>query len=141
MRNLRYRIIFIISVLIFLLTGCVKTGSNINIGQEITENNSLRENAISWQASYSRLENRYALALVADHLYGCYVKDDQILLDIINREDISVNETLVLSDASFIVGMAADQEGNIYLLGNKGESTGLWRISAEGNLQDYVEME
>lgn len=132
----RYDFIIIVCVMVFFITGCGKTDNHINMGQEITENNGL-----SWQASYSQLENQYVLALVTEHLYGCYVKDDQILIDIMNKQDTSMKETLTLSDASFIVGMASDQKGNVYLLGNKGESTGLWRIDTEGNLQDYVEMD
>ncbi len=132
----RYDFIIIVCVMVFFITGCGKTDNHINMGQEITENNGL-----SWQASYSQLENQYVLALVTEHLYGCYVKDDQILIDIMNKQDTSMKETLTLSDASFIAGMASDQKGNVYLLGNKGESTGLWRIDTEGNLQDYVEMD
>lgn len=139
MKNLRYRII--IMVIMLIIIGCGKIGNNVNPAQETAENNGVKENAVSWQADYFRLENRYALALVADHLYGCYVQDDRILLDIINKQDIVVKETLVLSEFSHIAGMAADQEGNVYLLGNKGENTGLWRIDAEGNLQDYGKME
>lgn len=141
MRNLKCRITIMVCALLFLITGCGKAGSNRNTGQETTENSGLKDNVISWQASYFRLENSYDLALAAEHLYGCYVKDDRILLDIINKEKCFVEETLVLPDASFIAGMAADQGGNVYLLGNKGDSTGLWKIDAGGSLQDYKEME
>lgn len=141
MRNLKCRITIMVCALLFLITGCGKADSNRNTGQETTENSGLKDNVISWQASYFRLENSYDLALAAEHLYGCYVKDDRILLDIINKEKCFVEETLVLPDASFIAGMAADQGGNVYLLGNKGDSTGLWKIDAGGSLQDYKEME
>ena len=141
MRNLKCRITIMVCALLFLITGCGKSDSNRNTGQETTENSGLKDNVISWQASYFRLENSYDLALAAEHLYGCYVKDDRILLDIINKEKCFVEETLVLPDASFIAGMAADQGGNVYLLGNKGDSTGLWKIDAGGSLQDYKEME
>lgn len=143
MKNLRlgYGIIMLICVLLVFITGCGKAGGNRNTGQETTENSGLKDNVISWQASYSRLENQYDFALAADHIYGCYVKEDRILLDIINKEEFFVEKTLVLSDVSFIAGMAADQGGNVYLLGNKGDSTGLWKIDAGGSLQDYKEME
>ena len=141
MRNLKFRIAIIVCMMLFLMTGCGKTGSNINKGRETTDNNDSKEDAISWQASYDQLGNQYDLALAADDLYGCYVKDDRILLDIINKQELLVKDTLVLSDATFVAGMTADQDGNIYLLGNKGESTGLWKIDTEGNLQDYAEME
>lgn len=154
MRNSMCRIAMLVCVLIFLMTGCEITGSKINTGQGTIENNNLKDNDISWQASYSKLENQYIFALAADYLYGYYVKDDRILLDIIesksgfydpdsvtDKQNLFAKETLALSDASFLAGMAADQEGNIYLLGNKGETTGLWRIDTEGNLQDFAKME
>lgn len=135
MRNSMYKIAMIACVLIFLITGCEKTGGTVNTGQGTAEKNGLKDNDISWQASYSKLENQYIFALAADHLYGYYVKDDRILLDIIesksgsydpdsvtDKQKLFVKETLALSDASFLAGMAADQEGNIYLFGNKGKA-------------------
>lgn len=116
---------------------------------------------ITWQASYSSLERRYAFALAADWLYGCYDQDGRILLDRIDRETGKIRETFVLSDRSRegaggpegagefsagpetdrIAGMAADREGNVYILGSRSGGTGLWRIDPEGNLQDYEELE
>lgn len=133
MRCQRYRFIMIVCVLVFLIAGCGKNDNNINSG--------LDDHVISWQADYSQLENPYVLALATDLIYGCYVKDDQILLDIINKQDISTKETLTIPNAVVIMGMASDQEGNVYLMGNNGESMGLWRIDNEGRLQDYAEME
>ncbi len=146
MRNLRYRITILVCGLFFLMTGCGKTGENINTGQGATENSgpkntAVSDEAVSWQAGYARLEHRYDLALATDQVYGCYIKDDRIFLDIIDRQELFVKETLTLSGASFAAGMAADRKGNVYLLGNNGGSTGLWRIDAEGNLRDYAEME
>lgn len=141
MRCSRYRIIVLIYMLVFFIVGCGKTDNNIGTGQETTGNSSSNNHVISWQAKHIPLENRYALALATDRIYGCYVKDDQILLDMINKQDISAKETLKIPGASFIAGIASDQEGNIYLMGNKGESTGLWKIDTAGNLQDYTEME
>lgn len=146
MRYLKYKII-IVFMLMFFITGCENTDSNINMGnginagQETAENSGLNHTAISWQAKYAQLENQYTLALVTDRLYGCYVKDGRVSVDIVNKQDASMRETFVLSDAAYIAGMAADQEGNVYLLGNKGESTGLWKINTDGELQDYVEMD
>lgn len=103
--------------------------------------NSPKEGAVSWQAGYSRLENQYALALSADNLYGCYTRNGKVLLDNINKETLSVNGTLELPDASFLSGMAADREGNVYLLEAKEEGAGLWRVDADGSLQDYIELQ
>lgn len=133
MRCSKYRIIVIVCVLVFLIAGCGKEDNNIN--------SSLENPVISWQADYTQLENPYVLALATNFIYGCYVKDDQILLDIINKQDISTKETLTIPNAVFIMGMTSDQEGNVYLMGNNGESMGLWRIDTDGNLQDYAEME
>lgn len=106
---------------------------------------SLAGKDITWRASYSSLERRYAFALAADWLYGAYYRDGQILLDRIDRETGKIRETLVLSDSSReagrVAGMAADREGNIYILGSRSGGTELWRIDPEGNLQDYEDLE
>lgn len=135
MRCARYRIIMTVCA-VFLIAGCGKNDNNIN-----NINSSPDNHAVTWKADYSQLENPYVLALATNLIYGCYVKDDQILLDIINKQDISTKETLTISNAVVIMGMASDQEGNVYLMGNSGESMGLWRIDNEGKLQDYAEME
>lgn len=96
---------------------------------------------VSWQARYFPLENQYSLGLIAEELYGCYIKDGKVLLDRINRDSTSDCETLALPDVSLMAGIGGDSEGNVYLLGNKGESTGLWKIDPEGNLQDYGNLE
>lgn len=141
MRCSRCRIIVLICMLVLLIAGCGKTDKHINAGQETTKNSGSNNHVISWQAKHISLENRYVHAVATDRIYGCYVKGDQILLDAINKQDISAKETLKIPGASFIAGMASDQEGKIYLMGNKGESTGLWRIDTAGNLLDYAEME
>lgn len=141
MKCLRFRSIVLICMLALFITGCGKTDNNIGTGQETTKNSGSNNHVMSWQAKHTPLENRYMHAVATDRIYGCYVKDDQILLDMVNKQDFSAKETLKISGASFIAGMASDQEGNIYLMGNKGESTGLWRIDTAGNLLDYAEME
>lgn len=118
----------------------IQNGSQDN-SQDNSQNKGSKEDNLSWQASYSRLENRYTLALAADHIYGCCSRDKQFLLDNVNRDDLSVNRTFVLSDASFISGMASDQEGNVYLLENKEDGARLWKVDADGSMQDGIEME
>ena len=49
-----------------------------------------------------------------------------------------MKETYVLQDAFSISGMAADRENNVYILDNREKSAGIWKIDANGNLQDYV---
>lgn len=40
-----------------------------------------------------------------------------------------------------IAGMAADRDGNIYLLENRGDNVGLWKIDPEGRPQTYADLE
>lgn len=96
---------------------------------------------ISWQAAYFPLENRYTLALAAEQLYGCYIKDGQAFLDRMDKDAGSACETLALPEVSLITGLAADGEGSVYLLGDREEGTGFWKMDAKGTLQDYGEME
>lgn len=63
------------------------------------------------------INNQYILALTTDqNIYGCYRKDKEVLIDSINKQNFSLNNTFVLQDAFYIAGMAADQESNVYIL-------------------------
>lgn len=131
-------------ILLFLVTGCGKAGqagNPVHPGGETGDGTAWRGDVVSWQESYHRLEKRYDLALAADCLYGCYFRDGQAFLDVIDREGFSVKETLALPDATYVGGMAAGPDGNIYLLGRKGEGMVLWRIGAGGDLQNLAETE
>ena len=164
MRKRNTMIVIALTILTFLITGCGNSGnsavsreSKTGIEQNYEQNYERDQEQDheqdhdkdrdkdrkdpSWQADYFRLENRYELAVISDNIYGCYVKADQVLLDSINRENFSVNGTFVLPDVSSVSGMAADTAGNIYLLGNKEEDTGLWKVDTDGNLQDFAKME
>ena len=146
MKNLKSTMIIALTILIFMITGCGNS-ENTNNSAQGRGNPENRNNIVqgredgSWQADYSRLENQYELAVVADNIYGCYVKDDKVLIDSINKEDLSVEDSFALPDASSILGMVADTEGNIYFLVDQGESTGFWKIDTDGNLQDFVKLE
>ena len=136
MKKINQRIIVIISTIILFISGC---SVSKNGAGEKTIN---KENAVTWDASYSRLDTQYLLALATDcNIYGCYIQDDEVLLASISKESFSVNRTYVLSDALMISGMAADQEGNVYVLDNREESAGIWEIDADGSFHDYVVME
>ena len=141
MKYLKHGMIIMACMLLLFMTGCGQIDPPTDARQETTENGSLDQSVISWQADYFRLGNQYAQALAAEDIYGCYLEDDRILLDVVDRQDFAVKETLALSGATEVTGMAVGQEGVVYLLGSKGESTGLWRIDPEGNLSDCVEME
>ncbi|MCM1500762.1 MAG: hypothetical protein NC124_20075, partial [Clostridium sp.] len=134
MKRIKHKIITVVSIFVLLMTACGVSGDN-------ERNGTLQADVISWKESYSRLEKQYVFALAADcNIYGCYIKDNEVLLDSIDKENFLVNETFVLPDAVLISGMAADQEGNIYILDNREKSAGIWKIDAAGHLQDYVNM-
>ena len=137
MKNMRCRIVAVVSVFILLITGCSAGGDNRSQGPG--RNSSLHEDSVAWNERYSLLEGQYMLALATDYnIYGCFVKDDDVLLDNIDKENYHVKETYVLQDAFSISGMAADRENNVYILDNREKSAGIWKIDANGNLQDYV---
>lgn len=145
---MRKNIIILLGMLIVLgLGGC---GDDPENKEDIAQASSDPENMTvtaqepqeeSWQAEYSILADRYEQAVATDKLYGYRVKDGQVVIDSINRETLSVDESFVLSGVSSLFRMDADAEGNVYLLGEQGESAGFWRIDTDGVLQDFVRME
>ena len=132
MKRIKYTIFTIISTFMLLFTSCGVSGNNEGKGI-------LQEGAVSWKENHSLLERQYALALSTErNIYGCYVKDDDVLLDSIDKEGFSVKETFVLSDAMLISGMAADWEDNVYILDVREESACIWKVDADGRFQDPV---
>ncbi|MCM1188491.1 MAG: extracellular solute-binding protein [bacterium] len=163
MRKRRYQIILFLWIGLFLTAGCGKAdGANTdggqqgvqsgfdhtNAGQEAAENGGNR-NAVSWQARYYQMADRYDFVLSADRLYGCVIRDRQVVIDVYNVRDINdgkdvsdgkdvnaekdhndngaindqqelyVEQTLTVPGVSSVLGMAADQEGNAYFMGRK----------------------
>lgn len=134
MKNIKYIIFIIVSAFVLHTTAC-------GVSENNERNSILQEDDISWKENYSRLEKRYVLALATEHnIYGCYMKDDNVLLDSIDKESFLLNKTFVLSDALLISGMAADQEGNIYILDDREESAVIWKVDTDGRFQDHVNM-
>lgn len=134
MKRIKHRIITLVSVFALLITGCGVSGDN-------EKNSTLQEGVVSWKESYSRLERQYESALATDcNIYGCYIKENEVLLDSVDKESFSVKETFVLSGAVLISGMAADQEGNVYILDDREVSAGIWIVDADGRFQDHVSM-
>lgn len=151
MKKLKGTIIIALTILILIITGCsnsegmnstapddINPGETDNIDNPIQNQDRSDE---SWQADYSRLENQYELAVAAGNIYGCYIRDGKVFIDSINKENITVDGSFALPDASSILGMTADMEGNAYLLGTEGDNTGFWKIDANNNLRDFVKME
>ena len=100
-----------------------------------------KDEEISWRADYSAMENRYDLVTVAgDAVYGCRQENGQVIVEYLDKESLSVQERFPLSEVSYVQSMAADGQGNIYLLGNKGGDTVLWVLDREGNLQEKPDM-
>lgn len=134
MKKIKYIIFIIISAFVLHATAC-------GVSENNERNSILQEDADSWKEKYSRLERQYVLALATErNIYGCYIKDDNVLVDSIDKESFLVNETFVLLDALLISGMAADQEGNIYILDDREESAVIWKVDADGRFQDHVSM-
>lgn len=134
MKPIKYIIFIIVSVFMLLINACGVSGDNEGKGI-------LQEGTVSWKENHSQLERKYALALTTEcNIYGCYIKNDEVLLDSIDKESLSVKETFVLSGALLISGMAADQEGNIYILDDRQESAVIWKNDADGRFQDHVSM-
>lgn len=146
-RRIKGTVITALAILLFILTGC---GGNPKNREDIAQGLDEPENTVifvqepreeSWQAEYFRLENRYDLAVAAGNLYGMSTKDRQVFIDSIDKESFSVEDSFVLPGGSSLSGMTADAEGNVYLLGDQGETAGFWKIDTEGKLQEFTEIE
>ncbi len=134
MKKIKYIIFIIVSVFMLFVNACGVSGDNEGKGI-------LQEGTVSWKENHSQLERKYALALTTEcNIYGCYIKNDEVLLDSMDKESLLVKETFVLSGAMLTSGMTADQEGNIYILDDREESAGIWKIDADGRFQDHVSM-
>lgn len=95
----------------------------------------------SWQADYLTLTNWYDMAVAADKIYGCFYQGDQAIIESIDRQTAAVDNTFTLSGVTYLSGMVADKAGNVYILGNQGENSGLWKIEGDGSFRDFSEME
>ena len=120
-------------VLLILMTGCSHLENDAKVSVE-------EQNTI-WQASFYQLKTPYKLMVISDNLYGCYIRENHVLVDSVNKETQAVDATFDLGNAALISGMRADQNGNIYVLGKREDSTGMWRIGADGTFQDFTPME
>ena len=106
-----------------------------------TGNQSQGSSTSSWQADYLTLTNRYDMAVAADKIYGCFYQGDQAIIESLDRQTAAVDNTFTLSGVTYLSGMVADKAGNVYILGNRGENSGLWIIEGDGSFRDFSEME
>ncbi|MCH5337432.1 MAG: extracellular solute-binding protein [Acetatifactor sp.] len=96
---------------------------------------------ISWRAAYNAMENRYyRVAVAGDAIYGCRQENSQVAVDYLERESLSVQKCFPLPDVFYVQSMAADGQGNVYLLENKGGDTVFWKLDREGDLQENPEI-
>ena len=142
-------------ILVLILAGCGKTEqpespgvqrtAAVSDGQADSPDSGSGDGSgaqpVSWQASYTRLENQYDLALAAgDRIYGCLLGDGEVQIDQRKKEGSSVEGTITLPLASSISGLTADAAGNVYILENRDESVGLWKVGQDGGLSDRAEL-
>ena len=143
--------IAVAGILACIIAGCGKTEKQeTHAGQKTVEtakavesqSGSAGEGALSWQASYGLLEERYDLALTAeDMIYGCLFEDGGVRIDRLKKEEISAAKTDRLPEVSGLSGAAADSGGNVYLLEDAEKGTRLWKMTPDGALMDDVGME
>lgn len=108
-------------------------------GTSSDENSETEE--ISWRAAYNAMENRYDLVTMAgDIIYGCRQENNQIAVESMDKETLSVQKQQLLPDVSYMQSMNADGQGNVYLLGEQDGSTVFWTLDREGNLQENPDM-
>lgn len=138
----------IIGLVLMLLAGCGrKENGSGSASNDVSGSDS--ENAVSseanreltWEADMLPLGETYEQAALSDRIYGLYRRDGQVLVDRLEKTDLSVSASYDLGDAALVSGMAADQSGMLYVLGQREESLGMWRIAADGTFQDFTGME
>ena len=145
---------------VFMLTGCgtwtqddaAGSGAGIITGGAGIITESMGENGtsgdgnqgteeISWRAAYNAMENRYDFVTVCgDAVYGCRQESGKVTVEYLDKGSLSVQKQYPLPDVSYMQSMAADGQGNIYLLANKDGSTVFWTLDGEGNLQENPDM-
>lgn len=149
---MKRKIALLLSVL--MLTGCgnltqqdVPDSGSAGIITEGMDGNGTSDDGspgteeISWRAAYNAMENRYYhVAVAGDAIYGCCQENGQVAVDYLDRESLSVQKRFPLPDVSYVQSMAADGQGNVYLLENKGGDTVFWKLDREGDLQKNPEM-
>ena len=101
MKNMRCRIVAVVSVFILLITGCSAGGDNRSQGlhNPVSYRSHQSSKYLHFSLCYPEYIHygQYMLALATDYnIYGCYVKDDEVLLDNIDKENYHVKETYVL---------------------------------------------
>lgn len=136
--------LILIVVLVVWLVGCGKSESKTGLWNIQDGGGSQQVQAMSWNAEYHSLPKQYMMALAAnDSVYGCYVEDERIILESIDQGTCSVTETFVLAetDNMLAMGMTADQECNVYVMGSRDSDPGIWKLNAYGELQDFTLLE
>ena len=91
-------------------------GTENEAGQAGSGGSAWDEYPDSWKAAYFSLDNAYTQVLSAGRtFYALSDRDGQARLDCIGKETLAVEGTVSLEDAAMQSGLAADEEGNLYL--------------------------
>lgn len=116
-------------------------GTENEAGQARSGGSAWDEYPDSWKAAYFSLDNAYTQVLSAGGtFYALSDRDGQARLDCIGKETLAVEGTVSLEDAAMQSGMAADEEGNLYLP-TEGEETGIWKIDTGSQKYEKIELE
>lgn len=137
MNMMKSKLLIMLSVVLIFLTGCSHSGND----SENAIQSSVKEENMTWQVSFYQLGIPYVYTVISNHIYGCYIKENHVLVDSIDKKTQVVDATFDLGNTSFISGMQADQDGNIYVLGEREERMGMWQIGTDGTFQDFTSME
>ncbi|MCD7752680.1 MAG: extracellular solute-binding protein [Lachnospiraceae bacterium] len=106
---------------------------------DLSEGSSLT--SVSWKSSHVSMGERLEQAIVKDDVvYGYYMDSAGIVVVSENLDTGKVNEVTIMG-ADSGESITADTQGNIYVLGTKGEEYLFWKISTDGTVQDLGEFE
>lgn len=145
MQKIYSKVVFIIGILALALTGCGAPSDDLISGlspENANTENKDNNDTFAWNAAYSELNTCYTLALTTDSaIYGCYLQANQVLIDRVNKVDLSERVTFALTGVSYVSGMTADQEGNVYVLTGEEENAAIWKLSADGSFHDFLDLE
>lgn len=109
-------------------------------GESFAQNTNKREEE-TWQAYHFALGKRYDVVTVTkDSIYGCYEENGELMIACLDKEDFSLEREIALPEVTYVQGMEADGEGNVYVFGEKAGEDGFWKIDMEGNFQEIADM-
>ncbi len=119
-----------------------KEGQDSREGQSSPDDKGRDRGSITWQPSYLQLEKPYTQILASDHaLYGCLTDNGKTLLDIIDKDSMTIEKAVPLPDMDMYAGIAADREGYAYFLETGEGGTALGRIDLKADVPNPQKIE